>query len=87
MKTEGARGVTRLAMELVLESSAVDGSVVGAEVTYVLPGVPGASRRPTEFSTASSSCSVPGFDVPPPLNVFPFQISTISCDHLLRWST
>ena len=35
---------------------------------------PGASRRPTEYSAASSSCSFPGFDAPPPLNVFLFQV-------------
>ena len=38
LQTEGAVGVTRLAMELVLKHSAVDGSFVGAEVRYAPAG-------------------------------------------------
>ena len=40
--------------------------------------------RPTEYSAASSSCSVPGIDVPLPLNVLPFQISAMSGDHAVE---
>ena len=45
---------------------------------------PGASGRPTEYSAASSSCSIAGWDVPQPLNVFPFQISAMSGDHAVK---
>ena len=38
-QTEGAGEVTRLPIQLVLERSAVDGNVVGAEVKYIPAGV------------------------------------------------
>ena len=38
-QTEGTGGITRLTMELVLDCSADDGSVVGAEIKYVPAGV------------------------------------------------
>ena len=44
-QTEGAGRVTHLALDMVLENSAVDGRAVGAEVRYASAGAPlGAPR-------------------------------------------